>query len=148
MPLVLAGDSVRGDDYPERLRALAGTDPRIRFTGFVYGDLWRALLSHAYLFVHPSESEGLSIGLLESMAFGNCVLVSDVPENLEVVGDFAGACFRSRDAGDLRRALAALIADSAEVEGLRRRARTHVGLHFDWEKIVDAYERVYREVLG
>lgn len=148
MPLVIAGDAPPRDAYASRLRELAAPDPRILFTGYAFGDLWRALLSHAYLCVHPSESEGLSLGLLESMAFGNGVLVSDVPENLDVVGEDAAARFRSRDTADLRGRLSGLIAAPAEVERLRGLAAARVLRHFAWDRIVDAYEEVYRQARG
>ena len=39
--------------------------------------------------VQPSTMEGLSIALLEALSYGRCVLLSDIPENLEVGEDYA-----------------------------------------------------------
>ncbi len=148
MRLVIAGDAERGGEYAHRLRALADGDDRIVFTGFVYGHLWNEFLSHAYATVHPSESEGLSIGLMEAMAFGNCVLVSDIAENLEVVGEEAGVRFRSRDPEHLREVLAGLLAAPERVNVMRRKAAEHVRRQFDWDRIVDEYETLFRSVLA
>jgi glycosyltransferase involved in cell wall biosynthesis len=147
MRLVVAGGASDGSAYAASLRRQAAGDPRILFTGFVFGDLWRELLSHSYLTVHPSESEGLSMGLLEAMAFSNAVLTSDIPENLEVIGEDAGARFRCRDVEDLRRQLADLLASPERVASLRSLAVDRVRRRFDWDRIVDAYEEVLSMVL-
>ena len=42
--------------------------------------------------MHATEVGGTHPALVEAMGFGNCMLVHDVPENREVVGD-AGLFF-------------------------------------------------------
>ena len=59
------------------------------FTGGVYGQGYRELQSHAWLYVHATEVGGTHPALVEAMGFGNCVIVNDVPENREVAGDAA-----------------------------------------------------------
>jgi glycosyltransferase involved in cell wall biosynthesis len=86
-PLVMAGDSGFADTYGTKLRAQA--DAHVKFLGWVSGDAFEELLTNAMLFVLPSSVEGLSLSLLDAMATGVCVLVSDIPENLEVA-DGAG----------------------------------------------------------
>lgn len=66
----------------------AGND-QIIFTDFVGGRDLEELFSNAYAFVLPSDVEGMAISLLEAMSYGNCCLVSDIPENTEVVEDQA-----------------------------------------------------------
>lgn len=56
---------------------------RVEFLG-VRSDV-PALLSCAAIGVLPSRREGLSVALLELMASGLAVVVSDIPENLDVV---------------------------------------------------------------
>lgn len=146
LPLVIAGDAAPGDPYVARLKAQAAPDPRIRFTGFAFGETWRALLGHPLFTVHPSESEGLSLGLLESMAFGNAVLVSDLAENLDVTGATGGAWFPSGDAAALRRELAALLTAPDRLVTLRAAARERVRAAYDWNGIVDRYEAVYASI--
>lgn len=89
--LVIAGGSSHTDDYVNEVREKAAQDPRVILTGFVQGELLEELYSNAYVYVLPSDVEGMPISLLEAMSYGNCCLVSDIAENLEVVTD-VGEC--------------------------------------------------------
>ena len=66
---------------------LAKGDDRILFTGFVQGAMLEELYSNAYIYTLPSDLEGMPLSLLEAMSYGNCCLVSDIPECAEVVED-------------------------------------------------------------
>lgn len=96
--LVIAGESSDTDDYVKALKAGAGE--RILFPGFVEGRLLRELYSHACVYVLPSTLEGMPVGLLEAMSYGNCCLVSDIPECREVLQN-GGFCFPVGDAAAL-----------------------------------------------
>ena len=71
----------------EELKELAKGDDRILFTGFVQGAMLDELYSNAYIYTLPSDLEGMPLSLLEAMSYGNCCLVSDIPECAEVVED-------------------------------------------------------------
>jgi glycosyltransferase involved in cell wall biosynthesis len=144
-PLVIAGDVQHDREYVDMLRRHAG--PRVVFTGFQSGAALAQLYAHATLCVHPSEVEGLPIAVLEAMSHGRAVLVSDIPENREAIGD-CGATFPVRDAAALVAALRGLLADPARLEDLGRRGRERVRVHFDWDRITAATEAVYRRALG
>jgi len=141
--LVLAGDGVFGDPYAEELKKHASA--RIIFPGFVQGALLQEFLSNAFLYVLPSEIEGLSTGLLEAMNYGNCVLVSDIEENLEVMGG-AGFAFQSKNVQDLEMKLRYILANPRLVGALGIRAREHVRSNFNWEKVTDQFEELYRSL--
>lgn len=81
--LVITGDSVFTDDYVGELKDLAKDNSNIIFTGKQTGRVLEELFSNAYIFVQPSETEGMSIALLEAMAYSLPVIISDIPENLE-----------------------------------------------------------------
>jgi glycosyltransferase involved in cell wall biosynthesis len=142
--LVIAGDGVLGDDYARRLRMNASEN--ILFLGFVQGSTLSELLSNAYMYVLPSEIEGLSTGLLEAMSYGNCVLVSDIEENLEAIGE-AGLSFRSRSWADLAAKMKTLLEDETLVQGFRDRAKNAVRMKYDWERVTDQYEALYLALL-
>jgi len=80
--LVIVGAPSYTDDYFEYLTKLAAESSNIIFTGFQTGETLKQLFANAYLYVHPSEAEGLSLTILEAMSHGTCVLISDIPENL------------------------------------------------------------------
>ena len=85
--LVIAGGSSDTDSFMEELKDLAKGDDRILFTGFVQGAMLDELYSNAYIYTLPSDLEGMPLSLLEAMSYGNCCLVSDIPECAEVVED-------------------------------------------------------------
>jgi glycosyltransferase involved in cell wall biosynthesis len=113
----------------------------------VFGESLEELWSNAYMVVQPSTMEGLSIALLEALSYGRCVLLSDIPENVEVAEDCA-VPFRSRDVADLRDKLQALVDDPVRVKSYESRARNHMRDHYSWDKVVENTEAVYREVAG
>ncbi len=142
--LVIVGDNIHGQEYVERLKSTK--DPRILFLGFVYGEAYQQLNSHAYLYVQPSELEGTSPALLGAMGLGNCVLVSDIPENCETIGN-AGFTFKANDPADLALKLQMLIESPAEVREYKRRAVERVVTHYSWDVVTDEYERLFYELL-
>ncbi len=144
MNLVIVGDNVHDRDYVDSLKSTK--DTRIRFLGFVYGEAYRQLNSHAYAYVQPSELEGTSPALLGAMGFGNCVLVSDIPENCETVGE-AGLTFRRNDEQDLARCLQELTDNPQMVRRFKQLAQDRVRTHYDWDKITDDYERSFYHLL-
>jgi glycosyltransferase involved in cell wall biosynthesis len=143
--LVITGDTFLDDSYGQKLKECSS--PNIIFTGFAYGKLFQELLSNAYVFVLPSEIEGLSTGLLEAMAFSNCVLVSDIQENLEVIGD-CGMSFGDKDVCDLQKKLETLINHPELVDAYREKAKSSVLKRYNWEKIVDQYIELYQSLLA
>ena len=106
-------------------------------------ELW----SNAYCVVQPSTMEGLSIALLEALSYGRCVLVSDIPENMEVAEECA-LSFRSKDVDDLRSKLAHLISHPEEVERYGARARAHIAQHYSWDNVAESTARLYEDVSG
>lgn len=81
--LVVAGAADFEDDYSRLLYKKANECGAI-LTGFVKGEKLQSLLSGARCFVIPSSHEGLSIALLEAMAYKLPIIASDIPANLEV----------------------------------------------------------------
>ena len=145
--LVLAGGSSFSDGYVDTLKRLGNGNSRIVMMDYVYGDLLEELWSNAYFVVQPSVLEGLSIALLEALSFGKCVVVSDIPENLEVTEDCA-VPFRSRDVDDLRGKMDHLLHNPELVDSFEERCRNRIREHFAWDVGVDSLERVYRNLIG
>jgi glycosyltransferase involved in cell wall biosynthesis len=143
MPLVIAGDTSMSDSYVLELRASG--DDRVLFVGYQYGARLAALFRHAALFVLPSDVEGLPIVLLEALAYGAPVLASDIPPNVEVLGD-DGMYFRAGDVQSLRGALAQAC---GSLPALRERVIARQGqdkLVYDWEAVAVATSELYERV--
>jgi glycosyltransferase involved in cell wall biosynthesis len=94
--------------------------------------------------VQPSEEEGLSIALLESMGHGLPVLSSDIPSNLEAVG-VAATTFVSGDSEDLKKKLAFLINRPRERQRLGDEAKERIRTQYSWDAITQQMLAVYAE---
>jgi len=121
---------------------------RVVFTGFLTGPPLRSIYSNALAFLLPSRMEGLSVALLEAMAYGLPVIASDIPENRELVDECGGYLFRLDDVEDLRRVLRAVAADPAAAAETGRRARERVRARFDWDRVALETAAFYREVMA
>ena len=145
LTLAICGGSAASEDYVAQIRRYAG--PRVKMLDYVYGEPLEELYSNAYAVCLPSTIEGLSLVLLEALSYGRCVLVSDIPENVEVTLD-AAPTFRTKDVDDLARQLGRLLADPAAVHAYEAKARAHIAAHYSWDRVVDATVEVYREVVA
>ena len=145
MKLALVGGLSFSQDYVNLLRRYESD--RIRLLDYVFGEALEELWSNAYCVVQPSTMEGLSIALLEALSYGRCVLVSDIPENMEVAEECA-LNFRSKDVDDLRSKLEHLIQHPEEVERYGTRAREHIARHYSWDNVAESTARLYEDVCG
>ncbi len=142
--LVIVGDAPYSHDYIRRLKQTR--DPRILFPGSIYGTGYHELLSHCFAYIHATEVGGTHPALIEAMGRGCCLLFLDTPENREVSGDVGFPYQPSEDAlvESLDRVIALspdkrLQMGQAAMEAARRR--------YDWEAIVDQYERLFAETV-
>jgi len=133
--LVIVGDSSYTDDYVAELKALANNNPNIIFTGKQSGATLAELFSNAYLFVQPSESEGLSIALLEAMSYKNACLISDIPANCEVA-DINGLSFKNKDVNDLKISMEYLLSHPEIVDKNKLDMYNRVKAEYSWDDIV------------
>jgi glycosyltransferase involved in cell wall biosynthesis len=143
--LLIVGDAPYAESYISDLKARARGDKRIIFTGFVFGEDYRALQQNAYCYVHATEVGGTHPALLEAMGYGNCVLTLATPENIEVVGE-AGVPYI--DEFDLAEKLQRVLRDGSLVQAYRNRAQLRIRRHYDWETVVDQYEKLFARMCG
>ena len=141
--LVIAGGSSHSFDYMKQVKKMASQDARIIMTDFVQGRVLEELYSNAYLFVLPSDVEGMALSLLEAMSYGNCCVVSDIDENIEVVEDQA-VSFRKGDVSDLREKLEYLLAHPEKVEECRKHSADFICAKYSWESVVEQTRVLYQ----
>ena len=142
--LAIAGGTSYSDDYIEQVKALAWDD--VVFLGQVDHETMEELYSNCYAFILPSDMEGLSIALLEALSFGTCILATEIPENLEVLGS-VGLTFPPRNVEGLRACLAQVLEDPDLAEVLRRRATERALSRPDWDEITRRTEDLYFALL-
>ncbi len=140
--LVIAGGASDSDDYAAELKSLAADDERVIFTDFVKGRLLAELYSNAYIYVLPSDLEGMPLSLLEAMSYNNCCLTSDIPENATVVGDY-GVTFKKSDVEDLRLKLTLLIDNPREVRRYAETACEYVSYKYNWDDVTEKTLKLY-----
>jgi len=129
--LVIAGGSSDTDSFMEELKELAKGDDRILFTGFVQG----AMLD---------ELEGMPLSLLEAMSYGNCCLVSDIPECTEVVEDKA-LIFEKSNVEDLQEKLQDACEHPEMVMNMKKQAADFICAKYNWDEVVDKTLALYGE---
>lgn len=141
--LVIAGGSSDTSEFENEIKELAKEDKRILFTGFVQGQELEELYSNAYVYVLPSDLEGMPLSLLEAMSYGNCCLVSDIPECVDVVEDKA-LIFQKSDVNSLYTKLVDICCNSSKVKSFKCTAEEFVCNKYSWNKIVKDTCYLYR----
>ncbi len=145
--LVIVGDSSFTDNYLREIKTMAQNNPNIIFTGQQTGRFLRILFQNAYLFVHPSESEGMSLSLLEAIDYGLPVLISNISANLELARSY-GFVFENRDYHDLYKKLDLILSlPSRILEKKSALAKKKIIEVYSWKKIVCATEKLYLSML-
>ena len=143
--LVIAGDTSDTDEYVASLKQMAAGNPNIIFTGFISGDLLKEIYSNAYIAVVPSDIEGMSLSLLEALAYGNAVLCSDIPENTLVTEDKA-IHFKKSNVLDLTEKLQILCDDEEKVEKIKDGVADFILSKYNWADVALATNNLYKKV--
>lgn len=142
--LVIAGGSSDTKEFLHELKKKAENDKRVIFTGFVQGQLLEELYSNAYVYVLPSDLEGMPLSLLEAMSYGNCCVVSDIAECAEVVEDKA-VVFQKSNIKQLREKLQYLCDHPEQVKLYKESASDFICQKYNWDDVVDKTIALYRK---
>ena len=140
--LVIAGGSSDSGDYEKRLRDMAAGCENILFTGFVQGRELEELYSNAYIYVLPSDVEGMPLSLLEAMSYGNCCLISDIPECTEVVEN-CGIAFSRGTIGELTDKLQQLCDEPEKVKRYQETSAEYIMQKYSWDDVAEATLKTY-----
>ena len=141
-PVTLVGDGPERAALEQQARDL-GVSRRLRCLGF-RSDPER-FLAEAAVFVLPSRFEGMPNALLEAMAAGLAVIVTDAsPGPLEVVEPgVSGLVVPSDDPAALAKAMDALASDPDRCRRMGAAARTRI-VALDWPQL----EPLWRSILA
>jgi glycosyltransferase involved in cell wall biosynthesis len=142
--LVIVGGTSDTDDYVARLEAMAMDNPNIIFAGFASGELLDELYSNAYVYVLPSDLEGMPLSLLEAMSYGNAVIGSDIPEIAEVVEDKA-FLFEKSNINDLAEKMQLLSDDNDLVNKLKSESSDFICGKYNWDGVVGETLKLYKK---
>lgn len=144
--LVIAGGSSDTDVFMNEIREMAKNDERIIFTGFVQGQILQELYSNAYIYTLPSDLEGMPLSLLEAMSYGNCCIVSSIPECTDVIEDKA-VIFQRGNVGELRDKLQYLCDNEDVVKEYKREATDFICEKYNWDDVTDRTLQLYKKLI-
>ncbi|MDA3802312.1 MAG: glycosyltransferase family 4 protein [Patescibacteria group bacterium] len=140
LKLVIVGDG----EYQKELIKMADNREDIVFTGNQSDNTLAELYANAKLFVQSSEMEGLSLSLLEAMAYGLPILASKIPANIEAASDTA-IYFQSKSINDLKNKLQEVLNDYNKTLELGSLAKERANKVFNWDKIIDDTLYLYKK---
>lgn len=129
------------DRLPDKIRA------RAHYAGFVTGDEKIQLLSRAKTFVLPSRHESHPISVLEALACGRAVVVSNIPELQYVKENNIGITFRQGSAHDLSGKIGFVLQDRDLRKSLGEKGRKYASL-FLWDDLALKFEDFLYKVAG
>ena len=145
--LVVVGGSAHTDEYTTQVENMARQNHNIIMCGFVSGQALLELYSNAYVYVIPSEYEGLSIALLELMSYGTPTIASDIVPNQEALGG-EGLLFKAGDVDDLYEQLSFALTHPNEMKAMGPKLIARVAGEYSWKRIGEEtgtlYERLRR----
>lgn len=130
--LVIIGDNEFDREYVQQLYTTK--DQRIVFTGYLYGKEYESLLHYALFYVSASLLEGTSPSLLSAMAVNGFAVVSDLPENIEVL---KGSCalFKTGDQNSITENISKYITSPEIIEIEREKTKNIVKEYYNWDEI-------------
>jgi glycosyltransferase involved in cell wall biosynthesis len=125
-----------------------GIGEHVGVTGLIPRDAVFEAVGTADLFVSASRGEGLPVAVLEAMACGCPVILSDIAPHRELVGDAEFVPLVETEdaegfAREMRRFRAMSVAERADIGA---RCRRHVEERFGLPVMHAAYERIYDDV--
>lgn len=144
-PLVVVGDAPYAREYIAALKASAG--PGVRFPGYVFGAGYRELLHRAGIMCVPTGVGGTHPVIVEAMAAGAPLVVSDHAPNVETTGGTAATFPLAGGAAALAEVLGALAADPARREAIGRAVAAFAASAYSWAACAERYERLFAAVM-
>lgn len=146
LPLILAGG--KGWDYEAIFSAVERYNlvKEVQFPGYIAVDALPLWYNSAEAFIYPSVFEGFGLPVLEAMACGTPVIVSNASSLPEVAGN-AGMCLPPQDVQAWIEGLRRAYADpnwrtQAREDGLQEAGR------FSWQQTAQAAVASYRKALN
>jgi glycosyltransferase involved in cell wall biosynthesis len=125
----------------EALAEQAGLANSVRFLGRLEEDKLIRALQRADIFVNPSEGEGMPNAVLEAMACGLPVVLSDIAPHREMlVGGRGGVLCDATRPQAIARALLDVMDDRETRLHLGEEAREIVRTHFSWDQAVETLD--------
>lgn len=144
--VLLVGDGILRSELEARVHQL-GIDDNVQFLG--YRNDVEGILGLLDIFVLPSLEEGMSNAVLEAMAHGLPIIVTDAAGSFEIVENGkSGIIVQKGNSEPLAKALLNIIRDKAYRLSLGMEARKRVEREYSMSQVVSRNLQVYEELLA
>lgn len=142
--VILGADPMVGSPYKKRLLKMANEN--VIFLGAIYGGEYKDISKACYANMRPSinNAEGLNPVAIEALGFSNCIIASDVQQNIEALGE-AGIFFLKNNVNSLKKKMKNIDENYDIVQLYRKKAIERVKL-FSWKEIIDRIETIYQKL--
>jgi len=142
LELVVIGDGPLKNQVVD-IATEMGIEGIVQFEGHVPHSEIHRFFQEAAVFVLPSMREGVSVSLLEAMSSGCLCIVSDIPDNRDVVHHMQeGINFRVSDEQDLANKLRWSLAGSARLEHITRNARLTIEQTYSLKAVAETLDDI------
>jgi len=99
------------------------------------------------IFVLPSYSEGMPKVVLEAMACGTPVIISDIPEHRYIIeDDVTGYFFKTGDVNELSSIIIKILGDLEQRKRISRNANAVIKSQYSWEITAEKLDGVYKTI--
>lgn len=144
----IAGELTHNAEYLATLKKLS-EGLNVHFLGFVNPlSTLLAFVKHAELFIFPSETEGMSIMLLEVASVGTPIVASDIPENTQVFEEGEVLYFKVSDASDLAEKMTFALQNKEQMSEYGKRCQDKVFSDYVWHNIAKEYASIYTTLMN
>jgi glycosyltransferase involved in cell wall biosynthesis len=146
--LVIAGPDEAGCTKQMRMwLAEEGILDRVTFTGMLYGKDKLAAFNDADVFVLSSYTENFGVAIVEAMACGMPVIISDRVNLWREIADAEAGLVTKCNADDVYKGMSMLFKDRDLRVKLGRNARELVAERYSWDKNIDLMIDVYTKII-
>ena len=145
--LVVAGDGRDRKIFEEKIKTLPDqVRKHIEMVGWISDDKKPEVISNGICAIFPSRHEVQGICVLEAMACGKPVIVSDIHELAYVPENGSGISFRTGDSSALAEAMKKILR-SNDRQAMGQKGRDWVR-NFTWDTIALQYEKYLQDVIS
>lgn len=146
LKLKIVGGHEHAERYYNLLLELSKNNNRIEFLGYKYGAELNEIYKNAFAVVIPSESEECPMVLLESLSFRKCIIASKIP-GIYNIADNNVIYFENKNYFDLASKLKEVYQNQILKKEYENKVNKMDMTQFDWETIVEHYEKLYHHII-
>lgn len=122
-------------------------EKHVTFAGMILGDEKIAALQGSDLFVLPSHGENFGVAVVEAMAFGLPVVVTDRVGLWPDIKEYGAGVVVGPSVEEIEKAILRLVEKDELSKSMGVKARQLVGDRFDIRKIANKMTTIYREII-